>query len=80
VVLKLGALHLAETYRNKLIFLFFALGTSIASLLEVLPDVYPEERSKDFVERARGNLKELQKSIDQYKPDDTSFLYQCKLF
>lgn len=64
---------LAETYRNKLIFLFFALGTSISSLLEVLTDVFPEERSKDFVERARANLKELQKSIDQYKPDDTSF-------
>lgn len=55
---------LAETYRNKLIFLFFALGTSIASLLRVITDIYPKEINKDYVERARANLKELQKSID----------------
>ncbi len=71
---------LAETYRNKLIFLLFALGTSIGSLLRVITDIYPEEISKDYVERARANLKELQKSIDQYKPDATSFLYQCEIF
>ena len=67
---------LAETYRNKLILLFFALGTAIASLLEVLTYAYPEEKNKDFVESARINLKELQKSIDKYKPDDTSFFHQ----
>lgn len=70
---------LAETYRSKLLFLFFALGTSIDSLFKVVSDVCTEERSKDFVRKSHTHLRELQKSIDKYKPDRTSFLYQCNL-
>ena len=54
---------LAETYRNKLLFLFFALGTCIGSLLEVISGVYPAEKVKGFVRQSRTNLEELQKSV-----------------
>ncbi len=60
---------LAETYRSKLLFLFFALGTSIASLFDVIYNVYPIEKSKDFAKQSQTYMGELQKSIDQYKPD-----------
>jgi len=60
---------LAEIYRSKLLFLFFALGTSIASLFEVVSYVYPIEKSKDIAEQSQTHLRELQKSIGQYKPD-----------
>jgi len=61
--------NLAETYRNKLLFLFFALGTSIASLFDVVSNVYPVKKSKDFAKQSQTNLKELQKLIDHYKPN-----------
>ena len=61
--------ELAETYRSKLLFLFFALGTSIASLFDVVSNVYPVEKSKDFAKQSQTYMKELQKSIDQYKPN-----------
>jgi len=53
-----------ETYRNKLLFLFFALGTSIASLFEVISGVYPADKVKDFARQSKTNLEELQKSVD----------------
>ena len=60
---------LAETYRNRLLFLFFALGTSIASLFEVVSYVYPSEKSKDVAEQSQTYLRELQKSVNKQKPD-----------
>ncbi len=60
---------LAETYRNKLLFLFFALGTCIASLFDAVSNVYPIEKSKDFAKQSQTYMRELQKSIAQYKPD-----------
>lgn len=60
---------LAETYRNRLLFLFFALGTCIASLFELVSYVYTIEKSKDIAQQSQAALRELQKSIDQYKPD-----------
>lgn len=60
---------LAETYRNRLLFLFFALGTSIASLFEVVSYVYPIEKSKDIAKQSQTHLRELQKSVNQQKPD-----------
>jgi hypothetical protein len=44
----------AETYRNQLLTLFFALGTSIASLIEVISSAYPTDKVKD-IERQSGN-------------------------
>ncbi len=60
---------LAETYRNRLLFLFFALGISIASLFEVVSYVYPIEKSKDIAKQSQTHLRELQKSVNQQKPD-----------
>ena len=60
---------LAETYRNRLLFLFFALGTSIASLFEVVSYVYPIKKSKDIAKQSQTHLRELQKSVNQQKPD-----------
>lgn len=60
---------LAETYRNRLLSLFFALGTSIASLFEVVSYVYPIEKSKDIAKQSQTHLRELQKSVNQQKPD-----------
>lgn len=56
--------ELAETYRNKLLFLFFALGTCIDSLIEVISGVYPADKVKDFARQSRINLEALQKSVD----------------
>ncbi len=56
--------ELAETYRNKLLFLFFALGTCIDSLIEVISGVYPADKVKDFARQSRTNLEALQKSVD----------------
>ncbi len=55
--------ELAETYRNKLLFLFFALGTCIDSLLEVISGRYTADKVKDFARQSRTNLGELQKSV-----------------
>jgi hypothetical protein len=60
---------LAETYRDRLLFLFFALGTSIGSLFEVVSNVYPIEKSKDIAKQSKTYLRELQKSVNQQKPD-----------
>jgi len=60
---------LAETYRNRLLFLFFALGTSIASLFEVVSYVYPIEKSKDITKQSQTYLREFQESVNKQKPD-----------
>jgi hypothetical protein len=56
--------ELAETYRNKLLFLFFALGTCVGTLFEVISGVYLSEKVKDFARQSRSNLELLQKSVD----------------
>ena len=56
--------ELAETYRNKLLFLFFALGTCVGTLFEVISGVYSSEKVKDFARQSRSNLELLQKSVD----------------
>jgi hypothetical protein len=60
-----SAQELAETYRNKLLFLFFALGTSIGTLFEVISGVYTSEKVKDFGRQSKSNLELLQKSVDK---------------
>lgn len=60
---------LAETYRNRLLSLFFALGTSIASLFEIVSYVYPIEKSKDITKQSQTHLREFQKSVNKQKPD-----------
>jgi len=60
---------LAETYRNRLLSLFFALGTSIASLFEVVSYVYPIEKSKDITKQSQTYLREFQESVNKQKPD-----------
>ena len=49
---------LAETYRSKLLFLLFALGTSIASLFDVVSNVYSIKKSKDFVKQSKTYMRE----------------------
>ncbi len=56
--------ELAETYRNKLLFLFFALETCIGTLFEVISGVYSSEKVKDFGMQSKSNLESLQKSVD----------------
>jgi hypothetical protein len=53
-----------ETYRNQLLMLFFALGTSISSLFEVISEVYPTEKVKEFAQRSGNNFRELGEYID----------------
>ncbi len=59
-----SAQELAETYRNKLLFLFFGLGTCIGTLFEVISGVYSSEKVKDFGMQSKSNLELLQKSVD----------------
>jgi hypothetical protein len=56
--------ELTEIYRNKLLFLFFALGTCIGTLFEVIPGVYSSEKVKDFARQSKSNLELLQESVD----------------
>ncbi len=56
--------ELAETYRNKLLFLFFALGTCIGTLFEIISGMYSSEKVKDFGMQSKSNLELLQKSVD----------------
>lgn len=58
----------AETYRNQLLTLFFALGTSIASLLEVISGVYPTDKVKEFAQQSGNNFRALGEYIDNYMP------------
>ena len=58
----------AETYRNQMLTLFFALGTSIASLIEVISVVYPTDKVKDFVRRSGINYEALKEYIDNNIP------------
>lgn len=58
-----SAQKLAEIYRNKLLFLFFALGTCIGTLFEVISGVYSSEKVKDFGMQSKSNLELLQKSV-----------------
>lgn len=59
-----SAQELAEVYRNKLLFLFFALGTCIGTLFEVISGVYSSKKVKDFGMQSKSNLELLQKSVD----------------
>lgn len=54
----------AETYRNQMLTLFFALGTSIASLLEVISGVYPTDKVKEFARKSGNNFRALGEYID----------------
>lgn len=58
-----NAQELAEIYRNKLLFLFFALGTCIGALFEVISGVYSSEKVKNFGMQSKSNLESLQKSV-----------------
>ncbi len=55
-----------EIYRNKLLTLFFALGTSIASLLEVISEVYPTDKVKEFARQSGDNFGALGGYIDNF--------------
>ena len=54
----------AEIYRNKLLMLFFALGTSINSLFEVISGVYPTDKVKEFAQQSGKNFGALGEYID----------------
>jgi hypothetical protein len=56
------AQELAETYRNKLLFLLFALGTCIGTLFEVIPGVHSSEKMSNFARQSESNLRLVQKS------------------
>lgn len=57
-----------ETYRNQLITLFFALGTSISSLFKVLSIADPNKKVKELVQRSGDNYMALGKYIDNNMP------------
>jgi hypothetical protein len=59
----------AETYRNQLLTLFFALGTSIASLFKVISRVYPTKKVKEFAQQSGNNFGALGKYIDNNIPE-----------
>jgi hypothetical protein len=54
----------AETYQNQLLTLFFALGTSIASLIKVISSVYPTDKVKELLIQSGINFGALGKYID----------------
>jgi hypothetical protein len=56
--------ELSETYRNRLLLLLFALGTSIGTLFKVIPGMYSSEKVKDFARQSISNLRLVPKLED----------------
>ena len=63
-----NAKEFTETYRNHTLTLFFALGTSISSLIEVILKVCPTDRVKELDTQSGQNFTDLGKYLDTVAP------------